>query len=91
VATLATPTKLRELQRTLYQRAKKEPNFRAYAMYDKVYRMDVSITVGYDGEHWNAWTDSSEQDPRGGGPTNMVAPGQHGRSCKGMRSGANTG
>jgi RNA-directed DNA polymerase len=41
VATLATPTKLRELQRTLYQRAKKEPNFRAYAMYDKVYRMDV--------------------------------------------------
>jgi RNA-directed DNA polymerase len=41
VGTLATPEKLRELQQALYQRAKKEPNFRAYALYDKVYRDDV--------------------------------------------------
>jgi group II intron reverse transcriptase/maturase len=41
VATLVTPPKLRELQRALCQRAKKEPNFRAYALYDKVYRDDV--------------------------------------------------
>jgi RNA-directed DNA polymerase len=41
VGTLTTPGKLRELQKALYQRAKKEPNFRAYAVYDKVYRDDV--------------------------------------------------
>ena len=41
MATLATPPKIRELQQALYQRAKKDPNFRAYALHDKVYRDDV--------------------------------------------------
>lgn len=41
MATLRTPEKLRQLQRALYLRAKKESSFRAYALYDKVYRQDV--------------------------------------------------
>jgi RNA-directed DNA polymerase len=41
VATLATPDVIRKLQRALYQRAKNDPRFRAYALYDKVYRPDI--------------------------------------------------
>jgi RNA-directed DNA polymerase len=38
---LATPSKIRELQIKLYRKAKNEPGYRFYMLYDKIYRGDI--------------------------------------------------
>lgn len=38
---LETPEKIRTLQKKLYSKAKKEPDYRFYLLYDKIYREDI--------------------------------------------------
>jgi RNA-directed DNA polymerase len=40
---LVTPEDIRTLQRKLYTKAKLEPAYRFYALYDKVYRADILL------------------------------------------------
>src|SRR5258707_14664749 len=44
---LATPESVQKLQAALHDKAKKSPDFRFYALYDKVFRKDV-LTFAYE-------------------------------------------
>ena len=52
---LKTPMKVRRLQRKLYARAKVEPGFRFYLLYDKVYREDVLLHAYAESQQRGAW------------------------------------
>ena len=50
---LETPEKIRNLQRKLYRKAKAEPAYRFYLLYDKICREDI-LRHAYDLAHANA-------------------------------------
>jgi RNA-directed DNA polymerase len=69
---LTTPTKLEEFQEKLYMKAKAEPTFRFYQLYDKLYRWDVLAealrrakanrgAAGVDGQTFEQVTEYGEE------------------------------
>src|ERR1035441_3043535 len=61
---LATPESVQKLQAALHDKAKKSPDFRFYALYDKVYRKDV-LTFAFECSKANAGAAGVDDHVRG--------------------------
>ena len=72
---LETPKKIREFQRKLYRKAKQEPAYRFYLLYDKIYREDILAhayamakanggAAGVDGEDFVGIEAAGRERPR---------------------------
>ena len=59
---LATPDKIRTLQRKLYLKAKAGPDYRFYLLYDKVHRSDI-LRHAYDLVRANGGVGASRNHP----------------------------
>jgi RNA-directed DNA polymerase len=72
------PLKLFTLRKKLYQKAKREPKFRFYALYDRIYRQDVleaawALVAGNDGAPGVDGVTIKEIENSPGGPEALVA------------------
>ena len=75
---LKTPEPIRQLQRKLYAKAKQEPKFRFYLLYDKVYRADL-LRHGY------ALAKATGGAPGVDGKTFAAIEAVHARHARGSR------
>ena len=90
---LATPGRIRILQRRLYLKAKAEPAFRFYLFYDKICRADILrhtyvLARANEGAPGSGRTDLRDDRGRGAGDVVGRAPGRPDREDIQTRAGA---